>query len=503
MHILTATGIFHPEAGGPATYLYNLLPDLQARGHSVQVLTFGDADDGPYPYPVTRIPRRSFTRRQLDYWRAALRLWPGNDVAFVHSLNIPLPRRIGPIVGKIVGDPAWERAVNRGWLPPGTGVDAFQTTGYSLPVELNKAQRARAAQRYDHIIVPGEYLKRMVVGWGVDLQRVTVVYNALRDLPSPPAEDRAEARRALGLPLDCPLLLTAARLTPWKGVEETLRALAAVPDVQLVVAGDGPQRAHLEHLAAELGLAARVSFRGQVARASMPLLYRAADYALLYSGYEGLSHVLLESLALGTPVIASDSGGNPEVVRDGVNGLLVPYPSVDALHAALARAIAPGARDRLAAQAHDGLERFAWERMVEQTAHILEINWRQVMYTLGVKRDFVAQHYLIGGDWGPENDLHSHHYAVELRLEGAALDAHGYLVDIVDVEAKLDALVAHYRDHTLNDLPEFAGLNPSIEHFSRILCERLSAQIDAPNIGAVTVAVWENEIAWTSYRVTR
>ena len=122
------------------------------------------------------------------------------------------------------------------------------------------------------------------------------------------------------------------------------------------------------------------------------------------------------------------------------------------------------------------------------------------MYTVAVKRDFVAQHFLIGGDWGPENDKHSHHYAVELRLEGETLDQHGYLVDIVDIEEKLDRLVAHYRDQTLNDLPEFAGLNPSIEHFSRILCQTLSTRIQAPTLSALTVVIWENDIAWASYQ---
>lgn len=122
------------------------------------------------------------------------------------------------------------------------------------------------------------------------------------------------------------------------------------------------------------------------------------------------------------------------------------------------------------------------------------------MYKVAVKRDFVAQHYLIGGDWGPENFLHSHHYAIELQLEGATLDQHGYLVDIVDIEQHLNALVAYYKDHTLNDLPEFAGLNPSIEHFSRILADTLAERIHAPNLSALTVVIWENEIAWASYR---
>ena len=124
------------------------------------------------------------------------------------------------------------------------------------------------------------------------------------------------------------------------------------------------------------------------------------------------------------------------------------------------------------------------------------------MYTVAVKRDFVAQHHLVGGDWGAENVKHSHHYAVEVQLEGDTLDQHGYLVDLVDIEKHLDDLVAHYRDKTLNDLPEFAGLNPSIEHFSRILCQTLASRINAATLKVVTVKLRENEIAWASYRMT-
>lgn len=122
-------------------------------------------------------------------------------------------------------------------------------------------------------------------------------------------------------------------------------------------------------------------------------------------------------------------------------------------------------------------------------------------YTVAVKRDFVAQHYLIGGDWGPENDKHSHHYFVEVQLHGETLDQHGYLVDIVDIEHHLEALVAEYKDQTLNDLPQFAKLNPSIEHFSRIFCHQLAERITAPNLSHMTLKIWENEIAWASFRL--
>jgi 6-pyruvoyltetrahydropterin/6-carboxytetrahydropterin synthase len=122
------------------------------------------------------------------------------------------------------------------------------------------------------------------------------------------------------------------------------------------------------------------------------------------------------------------------------------------------------------------------------------------MYTVAVKRDFVAQHFLVGGDWGEENERHSHHYQVEVQLLGDRLDEHGYLVDIVDIETHLDALVGYYRDRTLNELPEFSGLNPSIEHFARIFWEGLVSRLKAPTLTAIRVKIWEAEIAWAAYQ---
>ena len=125
------------------------------------------------------------------------------------------------------------------------------------------------------------------------------------------------------------------------------------------------------------------------------------------------------------------------------------------------------------------------------------------MYTLGVRRDFIARHFLIGGDWGPENYPNSHHYILELQLEGSELDQHGYLCDIVDVEKHLDEIVNYYKEQMLNDKPEFEGLNPSIEHFARILAVSLNERIKEQNISALKVVLWENESAWAAYSVQR
>jgi 6-pyruvoyltetrahydropterin/6-carboxytetrahydropterin synthase len=125
------------------------------------------------------------------------------------------------------------------------------------------------------------------------------------------------------------------------------------------------------------------------------------------------------------------------------------------------------------------------------------------MYTLAVRRNFIARHALVGGDWGSENLPHAHAYLLELQLEGGQLNEHGYLVDILDVDRHLDEALARYRDRLLNDLPEFSGLNPSLEIFCRLLCLRLDEAIRAPNLTALRLVLWENETAWAAFRRER
>ena len=122
------------------------------------------------------------------------------------------------------------------------------------------------------------------------------------------------------------------------------------------------------------------------------------------------------------------------------------------------------------------------------------------MYKVAVTREFIANHFLIGGDWGAENEPHAHHYVVEVSIESDTLDEHGYLVDIVDIEAGLDGIVDYFRDTMLNDKPEFEGLNPSIEHFSRILNQKLAKIIKMGPAGTLSVKLWENESCWAAYK---
>jgi 6-pyruvoyltetrahydropterin/6-carboxytetrahydropterin synthase len=121
------------------------------------------------------------------------------------------------------------------------------------------------------------------------------------------------------------------------------------------------------------------------------------------------------------------------------------------------------------------------------------------MYSVAVQRDFIASHFLTGGDWGPENEAHAHHYVVEVRVDGSELDQHGYLVDICEIETVLEGLVEKYRDQMLNRLIEFNDLNPSLEHLARIISGSILQKFRIGNLTSMTVKIWENNIAWAAY----
>ncbi len=117
------------------------------------------------------------------------------------------------------------------------------------------------------------------------------------------------------------------------------------------------------------------------------------------------------------------------------------------------------------------------------------------MYEVSVTRSFVAQHALTVAKAGPEGRVHSHQYTVEVTFSGPTLDEQGYLVDIDELTEALDGLVAHFSDRTLNELEPFEGLNPSVEHFSRIFGDRLLATLEPEPATELRVSMSEDDVA--------
>jgi glycosyltransferase involved in cell wall biosynthesis len=159
---------------------------------------------------------------------------------------------------------------------------------------------------------------------GVDLQRFV-------------PEGRADARRRLGLAAAGRLWVSVGQLVERKGHDITLRALARHPDASLALVGSGPEQDSLRRLAGALGLADRVCFAGLVPNEELKWWYSAADVSVLSSSREGWANVLLESMACGTPVVASRIWGTPEVVAGPAAGLLYEPRTPEALAEALVR----------------------------------------------------------------------------------------------------------------------------------------------------------------------
>lgn len=169
---------------------------------------------------------------------------------------------------------------------------------------------------------------------GADRAKLHVMRNGV-DLQRFQPMGRSEARQHLGLPANRRLLLSVGLLIERKGHDIALKALQGLPDdFDLIIAGSGPERATLERLADDQGVAGRVRFAGQLLNEELKWWYSAADALVLCSSREGWANVLLESMACGTPAIATNIWGTPEVITQPVAGRLMRSRSPDALVAA-------------------------------------------------------------------------------------------------------------------------------------------------------------------------
>jgi glycosyltransferase involved in cell wall biosynthesis len=351
VRVVVVSGIWPPDVGGPASHAPELSAFLTARGHRVCVVTTASAPPASEAYEVRWVSRRlpAGVRHVAVVWEVFGRA-RRCDVVYATSMTrraaagAALARR--PLVLKLTADEAYERQRRNGRFSG--DLDAFQTYPGGFRVRLLRATRDAAVRRARRIFTPSEYLRRIVVGWGIPEDRVGVIPNPAPEVPTLPP--REEVRRELGM--SGPTLGFAGRLMAAKALGVALSAVAEVPEVSLVVVGDGPDREALERQSTQLGLDGRVRFVGSRSRDDVLRTLYAADAAVLSSRYENFPHLVVEALAVGTPVIATSVGGVPEVVRDGENGLLVPPGDADALAAAIRRLLQePGLRDRLAAAA--------------------------------------------------------------------------------------------------------------------------------------------------------
>ena len=231
--------------------------------------------------------------------------------------------------------------------------------------------RAVAAGVDRYVAVARHLRDRLALGIGLPERKLRVVANGIDPAPFTRAPDAA-LRSQLLTGVDRPLVFTAARLAPQKGLDVLLAAAALVPEAVFAIAGDGPERTALETRAAALGVAERVRFLG--ARDDVPALLAACDLFVLPSHYEGLPLSLLEAMAAAKPVVATRIGGPDEVVANGETGILVPPGDAAALASAIWALLAQPERARRSGEA--GRERlrahFSVRTMIDGVTAVYE-----------------------------------------------------------------------------------------------------------------------------------
>ena len=337
MRVLLVSGIWPPDVGGPASHAPEVARFLVAHGHRVEVVTTATAAPAPESYAVRFTSRRIPTGiRHLHSLLLVARRARHADAVYStgmfgrSGIGCMLARR--PLVIKLTGDPAFERLRARGVVQG--DVDEFQKVGSGgLSGRSLRRLRDSVARRASHVFTPSSYLRELVVSWGVAPDRVSVMPNPAPDVV--PSADRRELRSRLGVEGDA--LAFAGRLTAQKSLAVLLEAVSLADGVSLSIAGDGDER---ERVATEIerrALGDRVRLLGSLSRDAVLDLFAAADATVLSSSWENFPHSVVESLAVGTPVISTRVGGVAEVVVDGVNGLLVPVGDAAALAAAIGR----------------------------------------------------------------------------------------------------------------------------------------------------------------------
>ncbi|MEN9389988.1 MAG: hypothetical protein RLZZ283_88 [Candidatus Parcubacteria bacterium] len=367
--VLIATGLYPPEIGGPATYSRLLETRLGAHGFFVSVLPFSRA--------------RKYWRgvRHVVYAFLLLRAVRHHDVIYAQdTLSVGLPAYLVHLVTRkrfvlrVPGDHAWEQGVQR--FKVSELLDTFPVWSWQWNplLMLMRMLQLRVVRAASAVVVPSAYLARIVASWGVRADRIHVVYNGVT------VEDVGTREVIRGmLHFEGKLIISVGRLVPWKGFDTVIRVFASLkkkhPDLTLFIVGSGPEEGRLMALAQAKKVESSVIFAGSVDRDALLRYLKAADIFVLNTSYEGLSHLVLETMSVGTPIVTTSVGGNGEVITDGVDGYLVKPNSMPQLEKRIEELLSSKAvYDRIRRAALSRVQRFNDDDTVRETAQVLALH---------------------------------------------------------------------------------------------------------------------------------
>lgn len=321
--LATGMGWINHTPGGLNRYFADYLEAMAACGHEVRGLVTAHGEEIAAPAYIRDVldrPERLSTLARTRAFRARvkaelLRRQPDvfNPHFALYSSLVTrdmVPEHI-PIVTHFHGPWAQESLVE----------DAGLDWGQKVRYQLKKNVELLSYRRSDHFIVLSRYFRDILTrDYGVPGEAVHIVPGAPDIGRFRPAENREELRRELGLPPGAKVLFCARRLVNRMGIDNLIRAMAAVvhaePEAVLYIAGDGALRGHLQDLIQELGLGGTVRLLGRVSNEELVRWYQAADLSIVPTvTLEGFGLVTVESLACGTPVLGTPYGGTKEILE--------------------------------------------------------------------------------------------------------------------------------------------------------------------------------------------
>jgi len=377
--VLIATGIYPPDIGGPATMLKALADSLIKNNWQVKVITYSDKND--YGDGLYRIKRdKNIIFRYLKYFLQMAKLARWADIIYVtdtYSVGYFafLLKKIfnKKYIVRFAGDSAWEKSVANGWTAD--YIVDFQTKVYNSKIEKIKIKQKKILTGADGVIAVSGFMSKIAGLIGVVPERIKVIYNAIGFIQESSNQEKiSEIKEKFGT--DSKIIMTVCRLTPWKGVDGIIKILPGLKKkigrLKFLILGDGPQLDYLKSLAVELAVNEDIIFLGRVEHRDIVNYLKAADLFVLNTNYEGLSHALLEAMKAEVPIITTNVGGNPEVITNGSDGLLVNYNDVDELLKSAEIILTDQNFSKsLIGNASQKLKDFSWEKTVSETVKLL------------------------------------------------------------------------------------------------------------------------------------
>jgi len=383
LKVLIATGIYPPDYRGPATLLEALPRALIDKGIEVKIITYSFIKTRPEERGmVYRIKRGKIAA--LSQIRYLLKLWRLADWADeIYALDVYSAGYFTYLMKKIkgvkyavrfVGDSAWETATRNGWCCD--YILDFQDKVYDKKIEKLKARRKKVLLEADKIIAPSNFIGLVLEKIGADREKVKVIYNSL-DFSRYPFDENSLVSIKEKYGRGSKIIVSPGQLNPWKGFDGVIKILPELMKdlnlkINLLILGKGQEHDNLEKLARELGVSESVHFLGRIEHKKIMDYFKAADLFILNSNYEGMSHVLLEAMQSGTPIITTNRGGNPEVIADNETGLLVNYNNEEELLRAAKKIFSDDdLAKRMSVNAKEKIKFFSWEKTVDETAETL------------------------------------------------------------------------------------------------------------------------------------